>query len=295
MKLSHLALVVALSAVTAFAVGKYTAAPAPSAAKQETAFERVMRTGTLRCGYAVMPPHIVRDPNTGNMSGLSYELMNEAAKRLNLTANWSEEVTFSNLAEGFKSKRYDALCVAGYRWVPMARALEYSVPLFYTTTHAYARADDLRFDNNLQAIDDPTVKIVITDGAEASSFIRSELFPHSGAYSVPGNQEQSFLLEAVATRKADIALFNVMEAMPYLVSNPDKLRRIPAENSLKAFAHAFSFGKGEHALTSMFDVALTEMLTDGTIDKILDKYEAIPDSFVRIKSPITYHEKTETK
>ena len=294
MKLSHLALVVALSAITAFAVGKYTTAPAPSAAKQETAFERVMRTGTLRCGYAVMPPQLSRDPNTGAMSGVSYDILTEAAKRLNIKVDWAEEITFMTVAEGFKSARYDSFCLTAYRWVPWARAVEFTTPLFYSTTDVYVRTNDHRFDANAKAIDSPTVTVAAIDG-EASTFIRAQDFPQSATYSMPLSTDLSLVLEAVASNKADVALANPLTIMPYLTANPGKIQRAEGIRPIRAYAHSFVFGKGEHDLTSMFDVVLTEMLTDGTIDKILDKYEAIPDSFVRIKSPIAYHEKTETK
>ena len=39
-------------------------------AKKETAYERVTRTGVLRCGYATWPPNVMKDPNTGKVSGI---------------------------------------------------------------------------------------------------------------------------------------------------------------------------------------------------------------------------------
>ncbi|MFA6279253.1 MAG: transporter substrate-binding domain-containing protein [Bdellovibrionales bacterium] len=285
MKFTPLLLTVLLSASVAFGVVK-VAAPTTTSTVKETAFERVIRTNTLRCAYLVMPPQFSRDPNTGAFSGVSYDIVMEAAKRLSLKVDWVEEVNFMTVPEGFKTNRYDSFCFSGYRWTPWSRVMEYTSPLFYSTTSVYVRADDHRFDANLKAINNPSVKIVISDGGEASAFIREADFPLSSSVSLPANIDHSLMLETVATKKADVALFNPLEAMPYLVSNPDKLRRVESP-PIRAYAHALSFAKGEHDLTSMFDVVLNEMSDDGTINKVLDKYELIPHSFVRIKSPVS--------
>ncbi|MDD3182558.1 MAG: transporter substrate-binding domain-containing protein [Alphaproteobacteria bacterium] len=286
MKLAQIALVIVLSAATAFTVGKYAAPTVQQTQAKETAFERVMRTGTLRCAYLVMPPQFARDPNTKEMSGLSYDVVMEASKRLKLNVDWVEEVNFMTIVEGYKTGRYDSFCFSGYRWTPWARDMEYTIPLFYSTTDAYVRADDHRFDADLMAINDPSIKVVVSDDGEASTFIRADVFPKSSSYSLPVNVDHSLMLESVATRKADVALFNPLEGMPYLVANPGKLRRVEGHAPIRAYAHTLSFAKGEQNLLSMFNVVLDEMITDGTINKIIDKYETIPNSFIRVKSPV---------
>lgn len=42
-------------------------------APKETAFERIMRTGTMRCGYVVWAPYLSVDPKTGQMGGVAYD------------------------------------------------------------------------------------------------------------------------------------------------------------------------------------------------------------------------------
>jgi ABC-type amino acid transport substrate-binding protein len=291
MKLSHLAFVVILAAATALGVVKLAPPSAQNAATtapttKESAFQRVIRTNTLRCSYLVMPPQFTRDPNTGAFSGVSYDVVMEAAKRLSLNVDWVEEVNFMTVAEGLKTGRYDSFCLASYRWAPSSRVMEYTTPIYASTTDAYVRADDHRFDADLKAINDPSVTIAIIDGGEASAFIREADFPKSSAYSLSEGAGPSLLLESVATKKADVSLSNPLMAMPYLISNPGKLRRVEGHAPIRSYSHALSFAKGEHDLTSMFNVVLDGMRDDGTIDKILDQYEKIPHSFVRIKSPV---------
>ncbi|HAX91516.1 MAG TPA: hypothetical protein DCY07_04820 [Rhodospirillaceae bacterium] len=286
MKIGHLALVIALSAVTAFGVTKYTPQAATTVAPtKESAFERMMKTNTLRCAYLLMPPQLSRDPNSGQFSGVAYDITTEIAKRLDLKVEWTEEVTFMTVAEGMKAGRYDAFCLTAYRWAPGTRAMEYTTPLFYSTTSAYVRTDDHRFDTDLSLINDPSVTMATIDG-EASTFIRAADYPKSTAYSMPVSTDPALLLETIATKKADVALSNPLMVMPYLVANPNVLRRVETPAPLRIYSHALSFAKGEHDLLSMFNIVIEEMIVDGTMDRILDPYEKIPNSFVRLKSPI---------
>jgi len=255
------------------------------AAEKESAFSRVMRTNTLRCGYVILPPQFVQDPKTGQFSGVAYDVVMEIAKRLHLKVEWTEQVNFATVGEGISSGRYDAFCLTTYRWSNLARVFDYTSPIFYSTTDAYVRNGDKRFDNNLSAINDPKIKIATIDG-EGGETIRGEDFPKAQLYSMPQDTALSMLLETVGDGKADITFANPLMAMPYLLARPGSVKRVETRNPIRAYAHALAFGKGEQELVSTFNVVLDEMLNSGVIDQILDRYEKIPHSFVRVKSPV---------
>ncbi|MGQ0527879.1 MAG: hypothetical protein ACT4OY_07645 [Alphaproteobacteria bacterium] len=52
------------------------------AAENASTFDRVMKSGTIRCGYPIWMPVIYKDAQTGELKGLLYDLMQEAGKRL---------------------------------------------------------------------------------------------------------------------------------------------------------------------------------------------------------------------
>src|ERR1700722_20209029 len=59
---------------------------------KESAYDRVMRTQTIRCGYVLRTPLLVKDPNTAQLSGLFYEYVENLGKALHLKIEWSEEM-----------------------------------------------------------------------------------------------------------------------------------------------------------------------------------------------------------
>jgi ABC-type amino acid transport substrate-binding protein len=62
------------------------------AADKETSYDRVMRTGVIRCGYVEWPPYLLKDPNTQEFSGLIYDYMMAIGKDLGFKVEWSESV-----------------------------------------------------------------------------------------------------------------------------------------------------------------------------------------------------------
>lgn len=101
MRISHLVLVVFLSCVSAFVTVKFL--NRNSAGAQETAFERVVRTNTLRCGYYVFPPITSRDVKTQKLSGLSIDMMERIGQSSGLKIEWAEEVDFGTWPQGLRT------------------------------------------------------------------------------------------------------------------------------------------------------------------------------------------------
>lgn len=290
-KIGHYITIVVIAALTTFAVqylmpGSRNAAPSTAVAEQP-AFERVMQSNTLRCAYIVLPPSFSKDPNTGQYSGIAYDLTEEIAKSLNLKVDWVEEVNFANLAEGLKTQRYDAVCFPLYLGnISMARVVEFTTPVYYTGTGVYVRADDHRFDNNLAAINSPDVTAVTIDG-EMSQFIRADTFPQAKDYSLPQNTEPAQTIASVIAKKADVAFFDQSNFSVYTNSSNQtpQVRDLAAGNPLRLHALGLVVNKGEGKLVSMLNTGLHEMGYAGRIDAILKKHETAPGQFLRNAKP----------
>ena len=251
------------------------------ASERESAYERVMRTNTLRCAYIILPPEFTKDVNTGAYGGLSTELVTQAAKRLNMKVEWVEEVNFQTAAPGLKTGRYDAVCFTFYRYSQAAPVADYSIPLFYSSTGVYVRTDDARFDSGISSLDDPAVTLATIDG-EMSQFIAAENFPHAKTLSLPQMTDLSQMLENVVSKKADAAFVNNPVAEGYLKANPGKLKEIKLGRPLRVFSHGFMFPKGEYDLVKMFDLTLQEMHDHGAIEEIMKKYDPAGHTYMRV-------------
>ncbi len=256
----------------------------PSFGGKETAYERVMRTQTLRCGYVMHPPHVAKDPNTGALTGSIVDIMNEAGRLLNITIAWPEEVGWGNTVEALRSGRIDAICTDFWMNPVEGRYMGYSMPLYYETVVAYGRSDDRRFLRNLDAADDPSVTIAATDGS-INGIIAQQDFPKAKIAWLPNMTPDLQILMEVESGKADIAFVPVMDGLRYAQSNPGKLINLTHDRPLRAFPVTIGLPQGDTALKTMLDSAFVQLLYGRFVDKALDRHGMAADAVFRVARP----------
>lgn len=246
------------------------------AAEKESAFDRVVNTKTIRCGYAPVGLAIVKDPNTGAISGTAYDVMEEVGKALGFKIEWAEEVTFGTAIAGLQAGRYDVFCSNLYarpNWMPNA---ELSAPYYHVPVNAYARADEKRFTSR-ESINKPEIKVAYQDGT-VPAFIKKNDFPQAGELPLV-DMEYSDLLMAVATGKADITFVEPSVAEEFMANNPGKLAAVKSVSPLYVFPIILAMNKGEHDLNSMLSGTINYLIQSGSIDKIIKKHEKYPNIF----------------
>lgn len=276
MKYTSFLLTVVLSIATAFIVSKYTSTSMTSVEqRKETAFERVQRTQTIRCAYALAgPPRFLVDPNTGKLSGTEVEIIEAIGKTLNLKVEWSENTDYGAFAENLRSGKQDVFCTTV--WASSARAYKILLtePIFFTPVYAYAREDDKRFDHNINLLNEPSSTISIMDGSTADS-IASIDFSKAKRFALPFGAASTDTMMNVVLGKADAVFYDESNVLSFNKNNPEhKLRRIPADKPLRVYGEVFSVGMGEWELRELIDTAIQELQSNGTIDRIFAKYEA---------------------
>ncbi|MDD3182723.1 MAG: ABC transporter substrate-binding protein [Alphaproteobacteria bacterium] len=279
-KLSILALVAALFALIFFFANKVQDV---GQVKKETVYERVMRTGTIRCGYGTWPQFDMKDPNTGTMSGINVDYMNEVGKALELKVEWSEEVGYGSFIEALNGDRIDMMCGV---WpnAPRSKQADFSHPIEYTAIAAFVRADDVRFDESLSKLDDPAYTIATIDG-DMALLIAKQDFPRAKIFSLPQMSDLGLMVSNVAEGKADIAFTDVTIGLEFMKNNPGKIKMMHPENPVRIGANAMAVKKGQQDFLNMIDITTDELLFSGVIERILTKYEKYPGSFYRVAKP----------
>lgn len=254
------------------------------AVKSETTFERVMRTGTLRCAYYVFPPVTRRDPNTGALSGFSVDMMERIAQSATLKIEWAEEIDFGNWQPGLKSKRFDAICTPMWPEPALAREALFTRPMFYSGIHAYARNDDRRFDNNLAAINDPGMTIACQEG-NATLPVAQSIFPKAKILSLPQNAAASAPAEHVMAHKADVLLWDENGLAEFSKNNPNSLHNVDPTHPLKVMPFELMVGLDDATLRDFLDVSLQSLEDTGFTGQMLDKWEVAKGSYFRMAKP----------
>jgi polar amino acid transport system substrate-binding protein len=285
MKLAQVAFIIFLSAAVAFVTGKYAASTNASGAVvvQESAFDRVMRSGTIRCGYAVYAPYFTKDPATGAFGGIWHDFTEAVADHLGLKVVWAEEVGLADVGVALDTGKIDVYCAALWSAGKRVRAVNFLKPSAYEPMLMYVRADDHRFDSSLNDVNDPSVRISTIDG-EGGGLIAAEDFPKATQVSLPQLVAQADMFKQVVTRKADIVIAAPSGAAAFTRNNPGVLRPI-LEHPLRLFSDSLAVRYGEDKLRDMLNQAQDDVIFNGGMEKILSKYEVNKGDFWRVAKP----------
>jgi len=250
-------------------------------------YDSVLKSGVIRACYVVYPPASIKDPNTGKMSGVFVETLNKVAENMGLKVEWNAEVGWGDMIEALNSNRCDIIGSPAWTNSTRGRSAEFTQNVYYSAINAYVRADDNRFDNDLKIANDKNYKLATIDG-ETSQLIASRQFPKAQTLQLPQATDVSQMLLNVVDNKADMAFLEPTVANEYIKNNPGKIKNVSIENPVVVYGNTMMVKKGEFAFKTMIDNAITELLTNGYIDGLIDQYEEnYPGGFYRVAVPYT--------
>jgi polar amino acid transport system substrate-binding protein len=276
--LGIIALVIAVNVITNL-FSKPTVNVSEARKRDTSVYDRVLKAGKIRCGYVTYPPSCIKDPNTGELSGIFIETIKEVGENLELVIEFTEEVGWGSMIEGLKTNRYDLICSPVWASTSRGKQADFSMPLFYSGIGVYVREDDNRFEN-LSEIDSDSVKIATIDGEITDIIARSE-FPNASRVSLPQLSDLSQILLNVARGRADVTFVEPHIGFQFLKNNPGTVKNIAEAKPIRIFPNSMMFKKGQVEFKSMLDTALEELINIGHVDKIIDKYEPYPGIFYR--------------
>src|SRR6185369_9745395 len=112
----------------------------PAHGDDSATFDRINKSGTLRCGYGLSYPNLLKDPNTGELSGTSKDVTEALAEQLNLKVEWTEETGFGTAETGIAAGRFDVMCSDVCTLPDRTRRAWFSRPYQIEPMYAFVRA-----------------------------------------------------------------------------------------------------------------------------------------------------------
>lgn len=282
-RITSLVAVVGLVTVLTFSSSCKSSGPASATAAKETAFERITQTSVIRAAYIPYPPAVIKDPNSGELSGIFVDALRKVGENLGLKVEFVAEEGFGSFAEGIKDGRYDI--VASNIWPSAARSkhMYFSSPLYYSGLCVWVRAEDRRFDSNLGLLNQPDVRLATMDG-EIAELIANAQFPKMARVAAPQLSEFSVLLENVRSSKADVAFMEPYPVQAFLKNHPGALQNLTPSRPLRVYANTFPMPMDDK-LKAMIDVSLSELANSGYLDTLLTQYTGGTNSFFSVAYP----------
>lgn len=238
----------------------------------QPAFDRVIKTHTLRCAYSSMKPYFVTvDADRNMVNGLSHDIVEQMGRILGLKIEWVQEVAATAVAADLAAGDEDAMCFPLWPDGRNAATLDFTHALDYMPVYAVVRADDTRFDGNLSKLNVKDIIIPIIPDGEGKT-IADEDFPLAQQYNITVEADPLHMILAVTTKKGDVAFSDPFTAGEFMRNNPGMLKYATGVAPVRVFPESFAVAKGETKLRDMMNVAIDQMQESGFIRATLDKY-----------------------
>ncbi|TAH33121.1 MAG: amino acid ABC transporter substrate-binding protein [Alphaproteobacteria bacterium] len=238
----------------------------------EAVFQRVAATKTIRCGYFTWPPYITKDPNTGKLSGINYDIMEAIGKNLGLKIEWAAaEVGVGDAAAALEADKFDVMCASIWVSPGRGRAMTFTNPTFYSDVFAFARADDTRFDGDLGKANNSSIRVVGIDG-DYSADMALEKLPNATPVLLPSISSGSELMLQLASNKADIFFSDKGLVNDFAKTNPGKIRLVEGVGMVRVYGESLAVRLGEYKLRDLINISILQLTNDGVIEKIVRQY-----------------------
>jgi ABC-type amino acid transport substrate-binding protein len=162
-------------------------------------------------------------------------------------------------------------------WPNSARAREavFSIAPMNSVLYPYVRSGDSRFDGNLTKINSNQITVSAVDG-ELATFIAKDDYPLAKLNTLPQLTSYAEVFLNIVNGKADITFAEPSAVNDFLKSNPGKIQRV-GNTPVRTFGNSFAFVRGQESMISMWNVALGELINDGTVTRTLEKYNVAGD------------------
>jgi ABC-type amino acid transport substrate-binding protein len=209
-------------------------------------------------------------------------VLEAAAGKLGFKVTYAEEVSWGTMIEAMNSSRIDMMATGIWPNANRGKFASFSSPIFYSPVAAYVRAADTRFDGAIAKVNDSAIRISVVDGEMAEQIAKTD-FPRAQRISLPQQTQVSQLLLEVQSGKSDITFVEPAVARDYIASNPGRVRPVGGIPPVRTFPTTLMTSNASPKLLNMLNVAIDELVRNGEVDAIIDRYEKDPNTIVRVK------------
>jgi len=247
------------------------AALSASAQAQENQgyWQQVQSSGKLRCGAAVAPPYVMRDPATGEYSGFFADLCREFAGVLEVEPEFVD-TTWDNIVAGLQAGKWD-MSLALNRTPVRAMAVQFSVPAMEYQISLVYNKENPKIPAGAVSVADVDVAgvtLAVMSGTAQDKAI-SAAVKNATILRLPTADETRLALQS---RRADVVVDASDTNLLFTQANPDWTATLNPEPALAKQGVAFGLPLGLAASdVAVVDIFLEEKVATGAVDALIAK------------------------
>ncbi len=262
--------------VLILAVGYLLLFPASSQASSETTMQKIVREGKIKACYIIDPPFVIKNPNSGELTGQAIDAMNYIASEANLKVEYSES-SWGTLVASLQSKQCDVIVTDLYTKIQRASAVSFTRPFLYKNENALVKKDETRL-KSIKDLNQSWVRVAVLQG-EAGYYFAQKNLQQAQLIVLPGS-DLTLPMAMVSSGQADVTITDAWTIDQYAKVHPetqDFLSLNPETASINDFPVnpvGWPVRQEDQSLLSFFNTALDFIDANGKWEEWEKKYDA---------------------
>ena len=252
-------LLAALLLVVFSSVGCST--PPAATTRPPDTVERIVNSGTIRVGYLVFAPAVVRDDRTGDLTGIFPEMVGTIADALGVNVEWVE-TSLSNFAAGLISEQFDFSVGPTFVTIPRAAAVSFTAPVAYVGNAGIVATDSSLRPERIDDLNVPGVRVAVLQGQALEEYASRHL-PSVDLLVLSGGN-LSAPLAAVSAGQADVGLMNAVTVSQYVSEHPE-VRPILMDRQVEILPLAWATRRNDEGLRTFLDASILYLQATGRV------------------------------
>jgi len=262
-----LAVSVVALAVALFAVASGGNAPA---AQQKDSFGRIVAEGKITACYVPWPPSVIKDPNTGKVSGFIIDIFDKIASDANLNVTYVES-TWGGFPADLNTGKCDVAAAGVYPLISRSTAVAFTRPYLYSGYSAVARSGDSRF-KTADDFNKKGVKIAVVQG-EYGHIYAQKYFPNAELLVLDKSSDLSLPIVSVSSGQADVGFSTSDVVGEYAKMHPEVQNLYP-DRPFATVPTTLAARQGDSKLMGFLDNGLGYLGSTGFIEGAVKSYNA---------------------
>ncbi|AUX78463.1 substrate-binding periplasmic protein [Sinorhizobium fredii] len=260
-----------LNVIASAAIGGLMVFGVGSAHAQEPGFwQKIQSRGSLRCGAAVAPPHVMRDPASGQFSGVFIDLCKEIADVVGVKAEVID-TSWDNIVAGLQADRWD-LSLALNRTSKRALAIAFTDSAWdYQVSIVHNKANP-KIDaswKSLADFDKAGVTIAIMSGTAQEQILSTQI-KNATLLRLPDSDATRL---ALMSRRADVLVDDADSNLLFTTKNGEDWVTVLPEPAIAKQGVGIGLPRNvTGADLAVINILFAEKIAKGEMKASVDKY-----------------------
>jgi ABC-type amino acid transport substrate-binding protein len=229
--------------------------------------DRIVSEHKVKIGYIASPPSAIKDPNSGDLSGISVDAVRLIFKQINIEPEFVE-TTWGTFVAGLQSGQFDMSIAGTFATVGRASAVEFTHPVQYLGYSAVVKQGDTRF-KTIADFNNPNITIALLQGGASVEYAK-EFFPKAKVTLLAtGNTTAPFI--EVSAGRADVGIEDAWSAARYSKVHPE-VNNLFAASPYNVLPIAWTVKRGNADLLNFMNTSIDWLMINDRLQTIATKY-----------------------